>query len=236
MSRSFIVVDLEATDKLTCNAQILSGCFLHCDESLQIKDRLDIKARPLIWDRAAEESVQIHGITREQAMMCEPWSVVGENLVEWLRSKPVSHFVCHSNRTIFGKFFTYDYAVLKTNLMDLGLHWDLYLTCPERMIISTHSLAKSLQYEMSLQGSLDLKTLSQILGVKLSSHHTADADALACLGILGKLLPRVDLAAFLDKEYFKLQGERNDTDRTDRASKKRTRKTETLLQATHSQH
>ena len=224
MSRSFIVVDLECTDKIISNAQILTGCFLHCDQDLNVIDRFDLQARPQIWDKSADFSTSIHGISRELAMSFPVWKKSGAKLVQWMKSKPKSYFVCHSNRTIFGKFYTYDYAVLKTQLFDLGLHWDLYRTCPERMIISTHSIAKHISHQMDLGSSLDLKSLSDKLGLKLKNHHNAESDALMCLEILKRLLPHTDLEEFFNKEYFKLQGDNDDTSRINQSRKTKSRK------------
>jgi DNA polymerase III epsilon subunit-like protein len=224
MLDSFIVVDLETTSREPSGASILTGCFLHCDSDLNIIDRLDIKSKYRLWNVEAEQASAIHGISEQEARKFPLWSEVGQRLSDWLDIKPISHFVCHSNRTIFGKFHTYDYAVLKYNLFDLNLHWNLYRTCPEWMILSTHSLAKHLAIELGLGRELNLKSLSTSLGLKEFDHHDASADALKALEILKILLPRTDVRKFLDKEYFKLQENENETERSSPKNQRRSRK------------
>jgi DNA polymerase III alpha subunit (gram-positive type) len=211
MQDSFIIVDLETTDKVVSNAQIITGCFIHCDKDLNIIDRLDIQSKPSKWDKTADQASLIHGITWDQAKKFDPWYKVGNHLASWLKSKPTSHFVCHANRSIFGQFYCFDYAVLKYNLFDLDHHWDLYKSCPESQILSTHSIAKHLDIQFGFD-KLNLKSISETLGLKDFDHHDASADALKCLEILKIFLPRMNVDEFLDKEYFKTTKDTDDED------------------------
>jgi len=202
MVSHFLVCDVEATSANPLNAQLLTGCFMLCDSDFDIVDRLDLKARPRFWDKEAEEASSIHGITLAKANTFPAFNDAMETLKIWLDSIPPSHFVAHANRNIFGKFSTYDYAVLTSNLFDYKFsHYSLYRSAPRKLILSTHSLAKFL----SIDSALDLKSLANKLGVELSEHHDAQADAMACYEIFKKLFPRVELNTFLDYENFKLE-------------------------------
>jgi DNA polymerase III epsilon subunit-like protein len=125
------------------------------------------------------------------------------SLNSWLNTLSPSHFVCHANRKIFGKFSSYDYGVLLSNLNYLGLHFNLYKVCPSRDIISTHSLAKFTE----LSCSLDLKSLCSYYNINLSNHHDAKSDTIACMELLKKMLPDIDIEDFLSWELMEVQSE-----------------------------
>jgi DNA polymerase III epsilon subunit-like protein len=224
MLDSFIICDVEATDKFVNNAQLLTGCFLHCDKDLNILDTFVFESRPRSWDKHATDAVAIHGITWEMAKTFKPWMFVAKDISEWLRSKPTSHFVCHANRSIFGKFYTYDYAVLKYQLFDFDLHWDLYKTCPEKYILSTHSLAKHVDHLFGFGGKFNLKAISDRFELGEFAHHDAVADTKRCLEILKRILPRVNIEEFLNKEFFKTMGDENESETTRKKNPRRSKK------------
>lgn len=197
MLNRYLIVDLEATGPNPSSAEILTGSFLYCDEELNIQDVYELEVRPRVWDKEAEEAVAIHGITHAQAMRFTPFPQAITDLSSWLDTLAPAHFVAHANRKIFGKFTTYDYALLNTSLFDLNFQWSLYRAAPVRYLISTHSLAKYL----SLPCEHNLKAIAQHLGVEAFKHHDAKDDAIACYEILKVLLPRVSLEDFFNWEY-----------------------------------
>jgi len=194
--KRFLVVDIEATNRNPLNAQILSGHFLYLDLSFNIIDQYSLKSKPQSWDSEAEEASSIHGIKLVDTILYPEFSEAMENLLSWLGKLEPSYFVCHANRKIFGKFSSYDYAVLVSNLLYLGKHYDLYRACPSSHIISTHSLAKYL----SLSCDYDLKSLCSFYKYDLSNHHEAEADTYACLHLLKSMLPEVNLEEFFEVE------------------------------------
>lgn len=196
----FLVVDVEATDKIPTHAQLLTGHFLLVDKDFDIVDRYDLKVRPRLWDKAAEDAQLIHGIGLDKAKHFPEFQEALTEFHSWLSTLPVCHFVAHANRTIFGRFSTYDYAVLTANLFDLNFHWQLYSKCPRKYILSTHSIAKYLK----LPCAYDLKSIAQYLGLGGFNHHEAEADTLVCYEILKRLYPQIGVREFLDYENFKL--------------------------------
>ncbi len=202
----FLVCDVEATDKVSTLAQLITGHFLFLDNELNIIKEYELKAKPRLWDRAAQDSALIHGIGYDQAKHFPDHARAMKDLSDWLETLPVCHFVAHANRTIFGKFSTYDYSVLTSNLFEYNLQYILYQKAPRKKIISTHSLAKYLK----LPCSYDLKSLSQYLGLNSFQHHDAKADTVVTYEILKILIKEIDLEEFFDKENFNL-GVENET-------------------------
>lgn len=208
----YLIVDLETTDKLPGSAQILTGFFILVDKNLKVIDTYDLKAAPRLWDKAAQDSTLIHGITYDVAKTFPSHILAMKNLSHWLLKLPTCHFVAHANRTIFGRFSTFDYAVLNFNLFDYGYQFIFYNRCPVKSIISTHSLAKYL----SLGCNLDLKSLSDYFKLPAFSHHDAEADAKKCLEIFKRLMSTgVDVEAFLNQENYNI-GVENDGEKKKR--------------------
>jgi len=214
----YLIVDVEATDKVSTLAQLITGHFLLADKNFNIIEEYELKARPELWDNAAQESYAIHGIGYDTAKHFPAHREAIQDLNAWLEDLPICHFAAHANRTIFGKFSTYDYSVLTCNLFHYSMQYSLYRSCPRKHIISTHSLAKYLR----LSCNYDLKSIAQYLGLNNFKHHDAKADTVVCFEILKLLLPKVDLEEFFNKENFNL-GVENETakkTRSTRASKK----------------
>lgn len=200
MLNHFLICDVEATSGNPLAAELLTGSFLYCDNELNVLDRYELESRPRVWDKDAEAAVAIHGITHAQAMRFTPFPNAIAELTAWLDTLVPAHFVAHANRTIFGKFTTYDYALLTTVLFDYGAHYSLYRAAPRKGIISTHSLAKYL----NLPCELNLKAIATYLKVEAFNHHEAAADTRACYEILKILLPQVSLLDFFDHENFRI--------------------------------
>lgn len=216
----FLVCDLETTSAKPGSAQILTGHFIVLDESLREVDEYGIQVRPYSWDRDADEASKIHKISRETAMSFpHTWDRVGPKLFSWLK-KYRGHFVCHSNRTIFRKqdngrsLASFDYAVLKTHLLDLNLYHEFVRLFPESKILSTHSIANFVADQFPFDGNLDLKNIATVLRLGSFDHHDAKADAVICSLVLKQLLPLINLERFLNWENFKISEVHNDSSRT----------------------
>lgn len=206
MPNHFLICDVEATSARPLNAQLLTGHFLLCDSDLDIIDSYSLLARPRVWDKEADEAEAMHGISYAEALHFPEFNKAMLDLKLWLDKLPECHFVAHANRTIFGSFSTYDYAVLTSNLFYTNAHYSLYRACPRRLIISTHSLAKY----VGLNCSLDLKSLTQYLGIALDNHHDSRADTVACYEVFKRLINRVDIKEFLERENYKLEVENDE--------------------------
>jgi DNA polymerase III epsilon subunit-like protein len=200
---NFLVCDLETTSDKPLNAEVLTGSFLYLDKDLDVIDRYDFNSRPRVWGAEADKASAIHGITYAQAFNFTLHDRAMLDLSKWLDSLSPSYFCCHANRTIFGSFSTYDYAVLTSSLFYYDLHWSLYRSCPRKYILSTHSLAKYLK----LPTDYNLKSLASFFGINDFLHHDATADTKVCYEILKNILPKVDIEEFLNIENFKLNQE-----------------------------
>lgn len=217
-SNSFLVCDLETTNREAIKSEIITGFFLYLDSSLNIIDQYEFRAMPELWDKAAEEASLIHGITQRDVMSYPRKKKAYADLCEWLSTLEAGHFVAHGNRRIFGKFSTYDYSALITNLLDHDYYFEFSSKFRPKDIISTHSLAKHL----SIDGKHDLKSLAHQFGLSEFDHHDAKSDCMICYELLKKMLPRVDLKEFLEQEYYQTQ--RSEHDPKPRKTKKSARK------------
>lgn len=203
MTEFYLVCDLEATDKHANNAQMLTACFILLDENFKERERKSYRIRHRFWDKAAENAVLIHKITREEANRFPPRDRILPKIVEWIEETKKLYncnlrFVCHANRNAFGRFASYDYTVISYNLIDLDpeLLFRFRLACPARLIMSTHTIAKSV---LALDG-FSLDKVCSNLGIELK-HHDAESDAQACAAILRNLGRRYDVKSICDKEW-----------------------------------
>lgn len=177
-----IVADFETSSLNVFEAEIITGFFVHLDDSFNVVDTLSIKCNPFKWSDDAEK---VHGITRRQASRYKRFSEVYENIVNFIYRTGATEFWCHSNSVMYGKIVPYDYAVLRMNMLNMGdgPYWAINSLRP----YSTHSLAKVLQDRFTFE-SLSLNNICRSLGIKLN-HHNAESDCLATVEIIKKLLP-----------------------------------------------
>jgi DNA polymerase III epsilon subunit-like protein len=201
------VCDLETTHKEPSKAEIISGYFMYLDSSLNVIDQYEFKCQPELWDKNAEDASQIHGITYYEAMGFEKKYEAYSGLCHWLSRLGSGHFVAHGNRRIFGKFYTFDYAALVCNLLDAGYYFEFTAKFMSKDIISTHSLAKSL----NIASKYDLKSLAQYFNLGEFDHHDAKSDCVICYELLKKMMPQVDLKEFLEQEYYNTREISNDS-------------------------
>jgi DNA polymerase III epsilon subunit-like protein len=198
----FLCVDLETTDRVISNAQMLVGCFILLDQDMREIDRRIFKVRHRYWDRAAEQAVAIHGITREQAERFPYRHNVVSNILKWIPDVPGGiYFVCHANRSA-GTFGVFDRQVLHMMFLDSFLeregadHFTFDRKCPASKVISTHTLARKF---LSLE-KYNLKSVADHFGIPLV-HHNAESDAVACSVILRRLSKMGDIFAASSEEY-----------------------------------
>lgn len=200
----YLVCDLECTSPQPLVAQILSGTFIAVDKDLGPISEFNVRCRPFRWDKDAEDSSKIHGITREMVEGLPLFHEELDRLFSWLSIYPFKHFVCHARRDMFGKRTTYDHAVLRTSIFPSDKYWVFTAMFREIDIISTHSLAMYLDKMFNFDKK-DLKSVCHTLGIELKNHHSDRDDAYACLEILKRLLPMVEMREFLDWDNYRLE-------------------------------
>jgi DNA polymerase III epsilon subunit-like protein len=202
----FLVCDFETTNKEALLGEILTGHFIYLDQNLNPIDQYEFRAKPRIWDQGADEASKIHGISSFDTITFPEFNQAYSNLWSWLSSLENSYFVAHANRKIFGKFTTYDYAILNLMLFDFGKSFEFGLKFRRENIISTHSLAKFL----SLPCGYDLKSIATYYGLSFL-HHNAKDDCIVTNEIFKKMVTRVEIDKFLMSENQTKQRSEDDT-------------------------
>lgn len=200
---NLLVCDLETTNKDPMMAEIITGHFLYLDESLNIVDEYSFKCRPMLWNKDADDASLIHGITYHDCQSFPHSHTAYPPLIDWLNSLNQSHFVCHAKRRIFGKFSSYDYAILNLMMLDHDWLYEFGAKFHRKKIISTHSLATYLK----APSPYGLKALAETYKLPSFEHHDAKADCLTCYELLKIMLPQVNIEEFLEDENFKLGSE-----------------------------
>ena len=190
---SIIVFDLETTGTNVFDAEIITGYFIHADESFNIKTTYEIKCNPSTW---SDEAEKVHGITRFEASTYKKFSEVYQELIDWIDVCKPTQMWMHCNSKMFGKLSFFDHAVLRLSMMGMG---DVpYFKISNITPLSTHSLCKITHSSYNFEGfSLDL--VCKTLGISLK-HHDAQSDALACLEIIKQLLPLTSIEAINNYE------------------------------------
>jgi DNA polymerase III epsilon subunit-like protein len=206
----FLVCDLETTNKEPLKAEIVTGHFLYLDQSLNVLDEYSFKCRPELWDKAAEEASEIHGISFHDCQSFPSPHEAYPALIDWLKSLNESYFVCHARRRLFGKFYSFDYTVLNLMMLDHGWHFEFGAMFPRKKIISTHSLASYLKAPTPY----GLKALAETFKLPAFEHHDAKADCLTCYELLKRMLPQVNIPEFLEWENYKQWSENVTSDKS----------------------
>jgi len=196
-NKSFLVCDLETTNREAIRSEIISGHFMYLDHDLNIVDQYEFKSKPELWDNESEQASKIHLISYDDAMQFPDKEQAYNDLCQWLSTLRAGHFVAHGNRKIFGKFSTYDYSALIVGLFDTNYYFEFIAKFRPKDIISTHSLAKYL----SLPSKYDLKSLAEYYKLGEFDHHDAKSDCVICYELLKNMLPQIDLNEFLESEY-----------------------------------
>jgi DNA polymerase III epsilon subunit-like protein len=190
---SIIVLDLETTGINVFDAEIITGFFIHADESFNIKSTYEIKCNPINW---SDEAEKIHGITRQEAAAFNKFSEVYRGLIDWIDLCQPKQMWMHCNSKTFGKLAYFDHAVLRMNMMNVD---DVsYFKICNITPFSTHSLCKIVQGSFNFE-SFRLDSICKELGIKLK-HHDAESDTFACLEIIKQLLPLTTIEAINDYE------------------------------------
>lgn len=199
--KNFYLCDLETTGKSPLNVEMVEIYLAHYRGKKLVKE-LHLYIRPRYWDKAADDSVEIHGITKEKALEGTPWKLAMKEIWDFLPDQP-AHFVCHANRRMFGRQGCFDWIVLLSHFLDIGFEFYQHFMkmLPPQMIVSTHSLAKELL-------GIDKNRLGDVceaMGIKLSGAHTSKGDAQATWKIFLELSSRVDLDAFIHEDFYQLE-------------------------------
>lgn len=183
-----LVADFETTGTHPLHSYIISGCMILLDNNRKEVDRMRFKMRPRYWDNKAEESVKIHGITREQALSFPTPALALPKIYNFIREIPgTAHFVCHANRNA-GTFGCFDRQILQSAFLDAFLadegvnHFIIDEKLPVSMVISTHTMARN-AFKLD---NYKLSTVCQYLGIPLE-HHNAESDCEAAAEIYRRL-------------------------------------------------
>lgn len=222
MKKSFYVCDIETTGDNPMNVEMVEFYMAHYEGS-SLKRELHLFIRPRIWGKAADESVEFHKITKEQAMKGLPWRNAMKEIWDFLPEDP-AHFICHANRRMFGVSGCFDHSVLRSHFFDAGYEFYLHFMriFPTYMIISTHSLAKEVlgltlddsiigremtAEEKKAKKKFDLKEAAKKVGITIdeSKHHGAKYDGSITWKIFQKLKSKVNLDAFCLEDFYQLE-------------------------------
>ena len=206
------MVDFESTGTNVFEAEIITGHFIHLDESFEVVSTYMIECCPKTWSYEAEK---VHGITKEQASKYKKFYQVYPSLIKWMKSTKANELWCYSNSKMYGKIAPYDYALLRLSLF--GLDDEAYFYVNGLKPYSVHSLVKVLQDRFTLE-SYSLDNVCKQLGIELS-HHDAVSDCLATVQIIKQLLPMTNREALYNYE----RGINEDTDRPKQRNPRKTR-------------
>lgn len=193
----YVVADIESTGLNTTKAQILKACFIILDREFEEVRRRTWPIRFRYWDASCEDSVKIHGITRDMASSFPSRAKQLPDMAKFIPDN--SAFVCHSNMQS-GK--NYDFAVIKTAFFDYdldyrqALYFELSRKC--RSVLSTHFMARKY---LTLTG-YSLDKVCHELGISLK-HHEVESDTEACAAILRNLGRRYNILQDCEEEYEK---------------------------------
>ena len=188
-----MVVDFESTGTNVFEAEIITGHFIHLDQSFEVVSTYTIECCPKIWSYEAEK---VHGITKEQASKYKKFGKVYPDLIKWMKSTGSRELWCYSNSKMYGKIAPYDYALLRLSLF--GLDCEAYFYVNGLRPYSAHSLLKVLQDRFTPE-SYSLDNVCKQLGIELS-HHDAVSDCVATVQIIKQLLPMTNKEALYNYE------------------------------------
>lgn len=194
---NIIVCDIE-TDSVRASDAEMIEIYMAIYSNKEITKEISLRIKPRRWTDKSEEAVKIHKITKSEAMKGLDWNKSMELIFDFLPEEP-HYFLCHANRRA-GVRGCYDYQVLSTHFNQL--HSDIYFyflkILPPDKVISTHSLVSQF---LSLEGN-DLKSACKHFGITLDNHHTAKADAIACLNIFKEFEDKIDLERFVESDFY----------------------------------
>ncbi len=185
----YLVTDLESTGINIASTEVISGCLIVLNEELYEIDRLSFKCRVDHWLDRYDGSIEIHGMTKKKVMkfpdkrqeLKRVFNFISKHFIE--SGEPLS-FVCHAKCDgPDGAITHYDYALLKQEFLDQSIfdYYNFITFCPDRLIVSTHTLSKGLDVE-----NRRLSTLCKYFNIELN-HHNAESDAEACAELLRRL-------------------------------------------------
>lgn len=112
-----LVCDIETDSVNASNAEMLE-VYLALYSNKKITKELLIRVKPRKWSYYSDDSVEIHGITKEEAMKGLPWPEAMEMIFNFLPEEP-HHFLCHAKRRA-GVRGCFDHQVLSTQFNQAG--------------------------------------------------------------------------------------------------------------------
>jgi DNA polymerase III epsilon subunit-like protein len=177
--------DLETTDKIPCQSEILTGHFKTIEwgkEDARLTDQLSITAKPNVY---LQESYSIHGISEHEASTFEPKRTALAKILSYLKKHNDGLFCCHANALTFGSYGYFDWQVIRLETFyesDRAYFW-WYENFRNSRVISTHTLAKRFLH----LDNYKLDTVATFYGHTFK-HHSAEEDCDATIHIFKRLL------------------------------------------------
>lgn len=181
-----LTCDLE-TNGVSPHDQWLEGSFGLLDfNSLDLIKEVDIGSKPQFWNR---EAYEIHGIREEVAFGFQDRTSAILQLNDFLPPKEEFIFLCHANVGLFGKYYHFDFAVLKSDYemtFDSRFEFEKYYNMEN--VTSTHTMAKRLQKSGLLPKELkkNLEALCKFFDIPYGKHN-ARLDRISMEMLLRKL-------------------------------------------------
>jgi DNA polymerase III alpha subunit (gram-positive type) len=188
LEKEFIVAcDLETTGLIPMMNDWITGSFSVLNpRTLQVIREIDLESRPETW---REEAVAIHGIPRSRAMSFPDRKETLQKLIEFLPPPGSFLFLCHARPEVEGRFFHYDFAMLKSDFFFQLSIFEFRKFFNDRDVISTYTIAKEMIKDGLLPKDLKkgLSSLSAFFEITIK-HHDAQSDRKAMEEILRRLV------------------------------------------------
>jgi DNA polymerase III epsilon subunit-like protein len=186
-------LDFETTNAIPAQCDILTGHFKTLNlRTYELIDQLSITSKPDKW---CEESVAIHGITRNEAENFQAKSDALRKILLYAQKYHEGFFCCHSRFSMFGISGYFDWQVLRLAAFyesDKCYYWFQNKFRGAR-IISTHTMAKRLIH----LDNYSLSNVAEYFDFRFNAHN-AEED--------------VDASIYCFKRLMDLSGCNNDDD------------------------
>lgn len=186
----FCFVDEETSGLRIEDNEILSLAAIKTDKQLSILDSKTFYFRPECWKPHYDGAVNIHGITRAHSISFPDKKKSMQEFLDWVELP--HYFICHSKKENFGKEFSFDFAFLEMQCLDMDLLFRFRGLLGAKSL-STHKIAQTYYSNHKVgfnaekgRPKLGLSHLCNYFGIELE-HHNAESDVRACLEIARRL-------------------------------------------------
>lgn len=187
--------DFESTSQFPVSAEILTGYFrtiLIKGNDYGFVDDLFITSKP---ERFIEESVRVHGITKDEASTFSEPKQSLRKICGYIEKHNDGSFCCHSNASIFGRYGHFDWTLLKTAMayQSQDAYYWFENKFRDTRVISTHTIAK----KILKQQKNDLGTLAEQFGFNYKKHECKE-DVLAMIEVFRRLTDGLGIYSIYD--------------------------------------